>query len=72
MEKQWTALVNSLPELSSRGLRRLVDISHFARDETSSNDRLTAGEKKNLFIAIMDEFYTFDLVEIHVKNLSEN
>ena len=28
------------------------------------------GEKKSLSVAIMDEFYIFDLVKIHIKNLS--
>ena len=30
------------------------------------------GGKKSLFVAIINGFYTFDLIEIHVKNLPQN
>ena len=37
-----------------------------------ASERYIQGGKKSLSIAITDEFYTFDLMEIHVENLPQN
>ena len=45
---------------------------HALDSPSSTYNMYVQGGKKSLFVAIIGEFYTFDLMEIRVKNLSQN
>ena len=64
--------INQLEQFS----RYRYSIVSFLWDETLIalwiNQRYVHGGKKSLSVAVVDEFYTFDLMEIRVKNLPQN
>ena len=51
---------------------KLKHVQRSTSGKTACMHTYVQGGKKSLSVAIIDEFYTIDLMEIHVKNLPQN